>query len=1476
MKFRKLTILLICALLPFLFTGCENKNKNTLSTPTNISINNGVIIFDAVNNAEYYTICINDAEFTVDSRYSNDVSIKDNQINYNANKILTLGESYSIKIKASASEMNDSPYSNTVSYKHIPTINKPTTIKLNGTVLTWDIVNNASYYSIKVVTPYTSTLYDKEGNVLNGDDSATIEKAELTEYTFSTNQFDFGSLLTKAGNYNFYINAVHTDGKIYTESGYTSKTTYKHTSKLETPSIGSAYTFGTDLYINAVIDSNANKINITCNNETLTATLNSEVNPYVQLNSNVVTLNLSQLFPKINFNEAKQYLIKVQACYTSASAINKFYFDSDISSVSIYEKTIQLETPSNLTISENPNQDCEELKWSYNNHHAPNLSGFKIYVFNGTDIITYNINKETTSMLLPADCKSVAVQALGSGNYLNSALSDFVTTASITTNLNTPTFTVSGNDISWQSYSSAKYIVEYNSNCFVIDNNSYSLDFSSINSTDLDVNVYILYNGYKPFKKELTINCKTKLETPTITEHQGFKSSNPYLLTFTGSENALGYAIHIKASTATTFEPIDIIYTSTEINLYQYIVSQNKYVTYDLRIQAIADSCGRYEDSELSSVISITRSNSLAAPQFAPEAVTKSTTGGKVSYYLNFFGVENANSYEILINYNKQSIVSKSPDYTGLYKVEITDYLSAANNYDIKIRSIPSSSDQNTIPSTYRTTSFALTKQLQQVPEIKVAEKDGVYTLSFTTVENAISYRVRIVKVADSKYYDYLRAENIPYPFTINQSVDITKYLKGQGEYHIYLTALAAEDSYYGDANESSNYAVVSKLYTLTKPHNLTTENKDKSTYLLKWEGDINTDYYLVKLTDTYGFEHEFNVYGSASANISSYLTVPGNYSAEVSAMINPLSSNAAEYESSSSTRFDITYNLTNPHDFERHAISMYGYSTDYVVDSFEDLKTLLWHHYLYKLDDFGLSIYINNQPCEEIIDGTPVIRTETVKESIVRLADEASVLHNFNTDSEWLNKKASESDSNLLKYLCSVILENYPELNILEDMSVSHEDGSNKFILRYKNALNTDKEFDETYGGITEIESINQLTTENYANKFTYLGKNIRKNINSRFAIDSRPEKLVETTEQLVQAIEYGYKPKFFGNSETAEKVYLNAKQVLVAIIYDNMDSTLKTTRIFDWISYAYNLNLYADKTSSANVVVDADLSTYGIRADFYLEGMLLNLSTNKSISNPKAYDGEFDLTNMYATNSSYTKLFSLLCGIEGIQTITEYGTLEEKAYNWNRINLNGTWYNVDITASDNKLSTSTYGISMASHSHFLVSDNFMKKYNSSLEFSNTTINCNQTYNYYQNNNFTISKEAFLSMKLPTNNFQLSSDVNLSKQYDPTESYESFGVPGYTQMQAMLINLMLYAKENVQNGRCSFEFSFRRIDNAGDMTANGIIGQTNIITLAMNALPGYFNFKLDLKTRNVYIDDENGAEDEFDRTIVMVAFDII
>ena len=265
MKIFKALILIFCCLFPLSLTACANENKNTLQTPTNINVYNGVIVFNAVTDAEQYVININNQELIVNSNYSNDVSIIDNKINYNANKLFKIGESYSIKIKATADEKEDSSYSTPISYKHTKLLSKPENIKIINTVLTWDLVNNADVYLIKILAPYNDPILDEAGNELIGDDPETIAKADLTEYSFSTNTFDFNSLLTEAGDYKFYINAVNSNRSAYSESGYTSKVTYTHYVKLATPINGSVKQNGPDLYLNTIIDTNSNAVTISCN-----------------------------------------------------------------------------------------------------------------------------------------------------------------------------------------------------------------------------------------------------------------------------------------------------------------------------------------------------------------------------------------------------------------------------------------------------------------------------------------------------------------------------------------------------------------------------------------------------------------------------------------------------------------------------------------------------------------------------------------------------------------------------------------------------------------------------------------------------------------------------------------------------------------------------------------------------------------------------------------------------------------------------------------------------------------------------------------------------------------------------------------------------------------------------------------------------------------------------------------------------------
>ena len=238
MKKINIFILLMCLMCPIFFVACENSNKNTLSTPSIAEIKAGTIVFNPVDDAEYYTISINDNEFYVNPKHSSYVQIIDNKINYDASKIFIVGESYSVKIQANAEEKNSSPFSSVYSYKHNGSIQKPTNVKINSTTLTWDAVENASYYLVKIVTPNDKIILDKNGNNLNLNDPESIAKADLTEYSFNTNHFDFGSLLTEAGNYQFYVCAVLSNGNNFVESGYTSKTEYIHYIDLKVPTNG--------------------------------------------------------------------------------------------------------------------------------------------------------------------------------------------------------------------------------------------------------------------------------------------------------------------------------------------------------------------------------------------------------------------------------------------------------------------------------------------------------------------------------------------------------------------------------------------------------------------------------------------------------------------------------------------------------------------------------------------------------------------------------------------------------------------------------------------------------------------------------------------------------------------------------------------------------------------------------------------------------------------------------------------------------------------------------------------------------------------------------------------------------------------------------------------------------------------------------------------------------------------------------------
>lgn len=399
MKLIKSFLLVICLLIPLTLIGCENKNQPSLSTPELISVSNGVIVFAPVDNVEYYEILINELAVKVDARYNSNVSIVDNQINYNASKIFAFGKTYSVKIRAMAEEYKDSKYSNTLSYLHNEILTQPTNVKISANTLTWDIVNTANHYIVQVVhtTSGNSVSYQCETNTCS----------LLGAYA------EFG-----AGEYGFAVKAVRT-GVCAAETEFTTLQSVKHIVTLQNPTIENVFLDGGSLYMMANVDVNANAVDIVYNQNTKNVKLNgTDVN--VNKVGNKYKINLSSLYGASTFAELKQYQFKIKAKFETTSV--NFYNNSEYSEQFTYNQTIKLNSP-NLTLIYSESNGGYFASWNSVN----NAQGYVLTIVNGTEEVNIPLTETELSTLITQEFTGVKIKAIGIGNYLDSDYSAIVT-----------------------------------------------------------------------------------------------------------------------------------------------------------------------------------------------------------------------------------------------------------------------------------------------------------------------------------------------------------------------------------------------------------------------------------------------------------------------------------------------------------------------------------------------------------------------------------------------------------------------------------------------------------------------------------------------------------------------------------------------------------------------------------------------------------------------------------------------------------------------------------------------------------------------------------------------------------------------------------------------------------------------------------------------------------------------------------------
>ncbi len=199
-----------------------------------------------------------------------------------------------------------------------------------------------------------------------------------------------------------------------------------------------------------------------------------------------------------------------------------------------------------------------------------------------------------------------------------------------------------------------------------------------------------------------------------------------------------------------------------------------------------------------------------------------------------------------------------------------------------------------------------------------------------------------------------------------------------------------------------------------------------------------------------------------------------------------------------------------------------------------------------------------------------------------------------------------------------------------------------------------------------------------------------------NNFASDNKMIPVVcETSEELYWAVESGATPVFANDTCTAYTIYNNAKDVLRNIIKTDMTEYDKVLALYDYIAYnsVYDYGAYYNTTGSA-----FNSTKYNC---FYLESILS------------------DDTTKVAVCDGYSKTFSLLCNMEGIDCyrvigLAVTGSNSYGAHAWNKVKVNNNWYVVDITWTEYTMSKALGPFSqndyeVLGHTYFLVNDNYV-----------------------------------------------------------------------------------------------------------------------------------------------------------------------
>ena len=781
MKKFRLLFLSIILCLPLLFAGCSNSKKNSLQTPSIVDVDNGTIIFSQVENADYYTILLNNIDIIVDHNYNNNVELIDNTIHYNASDIMIDGIVYSIKVQANSSEKPDSGFSTSFTYQHGEDIESPANLKISNGRLGWDNVALASYYIVKVISPSDSVIFDKLGNLISLNSSSDIAAAAIPEFVCNQNYFSITDFVTEPGEYNFYVASVFSQGGKTSCSDFTEKQSYIHSAQLTAPEKLTLNKVNNSTYLSCVIDENANAISIKSGATEKTVELNGSVSSIDKLADNCLQINLNEYFAEqisnssFNLNSADYF--EVQSKYISNT--NKYYSNSQYSSIKNIQHKQNFVAPElRLSFS----QDLNKYIASWTNPNSE-ISSYSLVLFGADcEIHTIPLSATSNSLIIEQDFISMAIRVNANNNFEQSTFSNFVSKNNIASSTAITECLTSANSLFWNSVPNAYYVVEIDNDYIVCVNNSTT--YTTAPSLACNIVVTAIIEEHCHSSKSFVISSITQLATPTIL------SSNNNTIAISPVSNAYGYCVYVKKSN-NEFEPINHIFTSEYIDLSNHLTNAN----YEVKIQAVAAPFTAYQNSELSDSVIISTKKAHITPSFVSvngveTPIFKIVENNTEKYILKFQGVKNTSKYEVSVNQTTFTVNADTTNEQKIYERDVTSILTSAGKYTVKIKAIPVSGS-NLLDSDVNEKEYILKQKISSVVGLELNNSNNQKTLKFNSVENAESYLIRIVKEGDPDYNSKLQQLGLSSSFTTSGPADVTDLLTEAGTYHCYIIAQA-------------------------------------------------------------------------------------------------------------------------------------------------------------------------------------------------------------------------------------------------------------------------------------------------------------------------------------------------------------------------------------------------------------------------------------------------------------------------------------------------------------------------------------------------------------------------------------------------------------------------------------------------------------------------------------------------------------